>query len=52
MPKAVPLGASVFGKVLFGELGAAGKTGTFFKEASKAGTPLGSAESREDPWVQ
>jgi len=47
----VPLGASVFCKVLFGDLGA-GKTSTFFKEASKTGTPLPDAVSLVDPWVQ
>ena len=50
-PKAVPLGASVFAKVIFGDLGA-GKTGTFFKEASKAGVPLAEATSVVDAWVQ
>lgn len=49
-PKDPELGASVFKKVLFGELGQ-GKTGTFFKEASKTGTPLDQAVSNVDPWV-
>lgn len=50
-PKEVPLGASVFAKVLFGELGA-GRSGTFFKEASKASTPLEQATSLVEPWLQ
>ena len=50
-PKDAALGASVFEKVLFGELGA-GKTSTFFKECSKPGTPLVQAASTVDPWVQ
>lgn len=49
-PKDPALGASVFGKVLFGELGQ-GKTGTFFKEASKPDTPLDKAVSVAEPWV-
>jgi NAD(P)-dependent dehydrogenase (short-subunit alcohol dehydrogenase family) len=49
-PKEPALGASVFEKVLFGELGQ-GRTGTFFKESSKAGTPLDQATSVVDPWV-
>ena len=51
-PKEVPLGASVFAKVLFGELGAARPTGLFFKESSKPGTPLKDATSGIDPWSQ
>jgi NAD(P)-dependent dehydrogenase (short-subunit alcohol dehydrogenase family) len=51
VPKSVELGASVFGKVLFGELGA-GRTGMFFKENSAAGTPVEEAVSVIDPWVQ
>ena len=51
VPKEVPLGASVFAQVLFTELGR-GRTGTFFKEASKPGTPLEQAKSVIDPWVQ
>jgi len=35
---------------MFGELGA-GKTGLFFKEASKAGTSLDAAVSKVDAWV-
>jgi len=42
----VPLGASIFCKVLFSYLGA-GKRGTFFKEASKTGTSLPDGPS---PW--
>merc|ERR1719199_1564462 len=38
-PKDPTLGASVFRKVLFDELGK-GQSGTFFKEASKTDTPL------------
>lgn len=49
-PKDPALGASVFCKVLFGELGRA-RSGVFFKEASKAGTPLAEAISREEDWV-
>lgn len=49
-PKDPALGASVFKKALFGELGQ-GKTGCFFKEASKADTPLDQAVSCVDPWV-
>ena len=51
VPKEPALGASVFGKVMFGELGR-GHTGAFFKEASKAGTPLENAVSKIDAWVQ
>ena len=51
VPKEPALGASVFGKVMFGELGR-GQTGAFFKEASKAGTPLEHAVSKIDAWVQ
>lgn len=49
-PKEPALGASVFRKVLFGELGK-GRTGLFFKESSKAGTPLDKAVASVDPWV-
>merc|ERR1712216_715173 len=49
-PKDPALGASVFAKVLFGELGQ-GQTGTFFKEASKVDTPIDQAVSCVDPWV-
>ena len=49
-PKAPALGASVFAKALFGTLGE-GQTGTFFKEASKAGTGLEEAVAVVDPWV-
>lgn len=49
-PKDPALGASVFKKVLFGELGQ-GQNGCFFKEASKADTPLNEAVSCLDPWV-
>merc|ERR1740130_2400838 len=49
-PKEPALGASVFTKVLFGEIGQ-GRTGVFFKEASKTGTPLDQAASVMDPWV-
>lgn len=51
-PKDVALGASVFAKVLFGELGAAKPTGLFFKESSKAGTPVAESTSAVDSWVQ
>ena len=51
VPKDVPLGASVAAKVIFGALGE-GRTGTFFKEASKAGTSLEDATSVVDAWVQ
>lgn len=51
VPKEPALGADVFKQVLFGELGA-GKTSTFFKEASAPGTPLEAARSVVDPWVQ
>ena len=51
VPKDVDLGASVFAKVLFSELGE-GKTGTFFKENSKAGTAVEEAHSVVDPWMQ
>ena len=51
VPKDPALGASVFKQVLFGELGE-GRTGCFFKEASKAGTPLEDAVSKVDPWLQ
>mmetsp|Transcript_47575 Transcript_47575/g.85937 ORF Transcript_47575/g.85937 Transcript_47575/m.85937 type:complete len:302 (-) Transcript_47575:202-1107(-) len=49
-PKEPALGASVFRKVLFGELGR-GQTGLFFKEGSKADTPLDKAVASVDPWV-
>eukprot|EP00440_Ansanella_granifera_P070223 gb/GFBE01076192.1/.p1 GENE.gb/GFBE01076192.1/~~gb/GFBE01076192.1/.p1 ORF type:complete len:299 (+),score=58.62 gb/GFBE01076192.1/:1-897(+) len=49
-PKDPALGASVFAQVLFGELGH-GKTGAFFKEASKADTALADATSVEEPFV-
>jgi len=49
-PKEPALGASVFRKVMFGELGQ-GQTGIFFKEASKADTLLEKAVSVQDPWV-
>lgn len=49
-PKDPALGASVFKKVLFEELGK-GRSGTFFKEASKTGAPLDQAVSCIDPWV-
>ncbi|CAE8602486.1 unnamed protein product [Polarella glacialis] len=49
-PKAPDLGASVFAKVMFGELGR-GRSGTFFKENSKVGTPLNEAVSDQEPWV-
>jgi len=51
VPKEVSLGASVFTKVIFSELGH-GHTGTFFKEDSKPGTPLDQAKSIIDSWVQ
>lgn len=51
-PKDVALGASVFEKVLFGELGESKPTGLFFKESSKADTPLDEARSVVDAWVQ
>ena len=51
VPKEVALGSSVFAKAIFGELGS-GVTGAFFKEASKAGTPLAEAASVVDAWVQ
>lgn len=38
-------------QVLFSDLGAA-RTGMFFKESSKPGTPLANAISVVDPWVQ
>eukprot|EP00928_Gymnodinium_smaydae_P004890 TRINITY_DN11678_c0_g1_i3.p1 TRINITY_DN11678_c0_g1~~TRINITY_DN11678_c0_g1_i3.p1 ORF type:complete len:296 (-),score=55.59 TRINITY_DN11678_c0_g1_i3:25-912(-) len=49
-PKDPELGADVFAKVLFGELGR-NKTGLFFKEGSKPGTPLQCAKSSVDDWV-
>lgn len=49
-PKEPALGASVFTKVLFGELGR-GKTGRFFKESSKAGTAMAESVAAEDVWV-
>lgn len=49
-PKEPALGASVFTKVLFGELGH-GKTGRFFKESSKAGTTIAESVAAEDAWV-
>jgi len=49
-PKSPALGASVFEKVLFGELGE-GKTGTFFKEASKPDTPITEAKSVVEGWA-
>lgn len=49
-PKDPALGASVFAKVLFEGLGE-GRSGLFFKENSKANTPLDSATSVVDPWV-
>jgi len=49
-PKEPALGASVFKKVLFGELGQ-GRSGCFFKENSKAGTPLDQAASVMEDWV-
>jgi NAD(P)-dependent dehydrogenase (short-subunit alcohol dehydrogenase family) len=49
-PKDPTLGASVFRKVLFGELGQ-GKTGSFFKENSKADTPVEQAVSVLEDWV-
>lgn len=49
-PKEPALGASVFKKALFGELGR-GQTGCFFKEASKTGTLLDKATAVIDPWV-
>lgn len=49
-PKDPALGATVFAKVIFGELGK-GKTETFFKECSKPGTPLESATSAVEDWV-
>lgn len=48
--KSPALGASVFHELLCGTL-ARGKTGTFFKQASKAGTPLSEATSVVEPWV-
>lgn len=48
-PKEAALGASVFAKVLFGELGA-GRSSFFFKEASKAGTPLDQSVAVVDSW--
>jgi NAD(P)-dependent dehydrogenase (short-subunit alcohol dehydrogenase family) len=51
VPKEVALGASVFLKAIFGDLGAS-QTGKFFKEASKAGTPLAEANAVIDKWVQ
>lgn len=50
-PKEPALGASVFKKALFGDLGR-GQTGCFFKESSKTDTPLDKAVSVVDPWVQ
>jgi len=49
-PKSPILGASVFRQVLFTELGF-GRTGVFFKENSKAGTPVDEAVSVVDPWI-
>lgn len=49
-PKDPALGASVFGKVLFGELGRE-QTGSFFKEASKPDTSLDEAVAVLEPWV-
>merc|ERR1712176_535471 len=49
-PKDPALGASVFAKVIFGELGR-GKTATFFKECSKPGTALELATSAAEDWV-
>jgi len=37
-------------QVLFGEIGK-GRTGVFFKEASKAGTPVEQSVAVVDPWV-
>jgi len=48
-PKEPSLGASVFSKVLFGPLGA-GRSSTFFKEASKAGTPLADSVAVAEAW--
>jgi len=49
-PKEPALGASVFKKVLFGKLGQ-DQSGCFFKENSKAGTPLDQAISVPEDWV-
>ena len=49
-PKEPALGADVVVKLLSGAVGA-GMTGTFFKEASKPGTPLEKARSVEEAWV-
>lgn len=49
-PKDPALGASVFKKAMFGELGQ-GRSGCFFKEASKTGTPLENGVACVDPWV-
>ena len=49
-PKEPALGADVVVKLLSGAVGA-GMTGTFFKEASKPGTPLEKAQSVEEAWV-
>lgn len=51
LPKDAALGASVFEKVLFGDLGK-GQTARFFKETSKPGTALEEATACVDPWVQ
>jgi NAD(P)-dependent dehydrogenase (short-subunit alcohol dehydrogenase family) len=49
-PKCPALGASVFSKVLYGELGT-GRTNTFFKESSAPGTTVEEAKAGIDPWV-
>jgi len=49
-PKDPALGASVFRKVMFGDLGE-GQTGVFFKEASKPDAAFDEAVSVADPWV-
>jgi len=49
-PKDPALGASVFQKAMFGELGR-GRSGCFFKEASKADTSLDKAVACVEPWV-
>ena len=48
--KAPELGASVFVKVLLGELGQ-DQTGMFFKEASSTGTAVADAKAVVEPWV-
>lgn len=49
-PKSARLGADVVLKLLSGEIGVE-KTGRFFKENSRPGTPLQDAQSVEQDWV-